>query len=284
MYQLRNLINRNSIPTDPSSNMNSAEDFLLLLLHAYNVAAANTILDVTQFTSANELARAIVLNYVRIENQSQCEDGVYGYAVEFLTLALLWHGFHDAIREGDGERILRYWKFLFVIFTSSNKRNYAKETVMFLLQYYYLLSDRQKEQLLWNRCINTRGYQGANIPCDLHMEHLNRRLKIMMRNLGANIRPKSIEKAGRTIGIVQHVCHVFEEQTCSYKPSFHHPYPDFGKDFAQVLEVLEEVSVFTPQGNRQHPSYRSSRGLLQKFCRSDLLAKIEHIIKQIYRH
>ena len=106
----------------------------------------------------------------------------------------------------------------------------------------------------------------------------------MMRNLGANIRPKSIEKAGRTIGIVQHVCHVFEEQTCSYKPSFHHPYPDFGKDFAQVLEVLEEVSVFTPQGNRQHPSYRSSRGLLQKFCRSDLLSKIEHIIKQIYRH
>ena len=215
MYQLQNLINRNSIPTDPSSNMNSAEDFLLLLLHVHSVVDANTILDVTQFTSANKLARAIVLNYVRIENQSQCEDGVYGYVVEFLTLALLWHGFHDAIREGDGERILRYWKFLFVIFTSTNKRNYAKEAVIFLLQYYYLLSDRQKEQLLWNRCINTRGYQDANIPCDLHIEHLNRRLKIMMRKLGANIRSKSIEKAGRTIEIVQHVCHVFEEQTCS---------------------------------------------------------------------
>ena len=128
------------------------------------------------------------------------------------------------------------------------------EAVIFLLQYYYLLSVRQKERLLWNHCINTRGYQGANIPCDLHMEHLNRRLKITMRNLGANIRPKSIEKTGRTIGIVQHVCHVFEEQMCSYKPSFHHPYPDIGKDFAQVLEVLEEVSVFTPRGNRQHPS------------------------------
>ena len=55
IYQLRNLINRNSVPTDPSSNMNSAEDFLLLLLHAHSVAAANNILDVTQFTSANEL-------------------------------------------------------------------------------------------------------------------------------------------------------------------------------------------------------------------------------------
>ena len=70
------------------------------------------------------------------------------------------------------------------------------------------------------------------------MEHLNRRLKITMKNLSANIRPKSIEKTGGTIGIVQHVCHVL---TCSYKPSFYHPYPDFGKDFAQVLEVLEEI-------------------------------------------
>ena len=32
-----------------------------------------------------------------------------------LSLGLLWHGFHDFVREGDGERILRYWKFLCVV-------------------------------------------------------------------------------------------------------------------------------------------------------------------------
>ena len=48
---------------------------------------------------------------------------------------------YDAIREGDGERILRYWKFLVVVFKSSNKRNYAKEGINLLVQYHYRLSD-----------------------------------------------------------------------------------------------------------------------------------------------
>ena len=37
-----------------------------------------------------------------------CSDSVFVYA---LTLGLLWMGFHDAIREGDGERVIVYRKF-----------------------------------------------------------------------------------------------------------------------------------------------------------------------------
>ena len=37
MYQLRNLIIRTAVPSDPEKNMNSCEDFLLLLLHAHVV-------------------------------------------------------------------------------------------------------------------------------------------------------------------------------------------------------------------------------------------------------
>ncbi len=40
MYHLQNLIHRTSVPSDPTTNMNSAEDFLLLLLYAHTVAAA----------------------------------------------------------------------------------------------------------------------------------------------------------------------------------------------------------------------------------------------------
>ena len=215
MYQLRNLINRTSVPTDPQANMNSAEDFLLLLLHAHCVAAAKTILDYNPMDSAIHLADAIVVNYVQLpsatlrstHNQSPvCKDRVHLYAMDLLSLSLIWHGFHDAIREGDGERILRYWKILVVVFKSSNKHNYAKEGINLLVQYYYRLSDKQRQQLLWSRCLNTRGYQGCNIACDLHMEHLNRRLKTMMRNLGANIKPKSVKLAGRCINAVHHDC------------------------------------------------------------------------------
>ena len=38
------------------------------------------------------------------------------------------HGFHDAVKMGDGEQIVHYWKFMLVIL-SSNHPNYAKEAV-----------------------------------------------------------------------------------------------------------------------------------------------------------
>ena len=54
------------------------------------------------------------------------DDGVYVYATEMLTLGLIWHGFHDSNKEGDGDRILRYWKFLLIIFKVPKRYNYAK--------------------------------------------------------------------------------------------------------------------------------------------------------------
>ena len=47
MYQLRNLVHRTNVPADPQKNMNSSEDFMLLLLHTHVVAAANAIQDLS---------------------------------------------------------------------------------------------------------------------------------------------------------------------------------------------------------------------------------------------
>ena len=55
--------------------------------------------------------------------------------------------------------------------------------MLFLFQYLYQLSERQKEQLIWSHFVNTQGREGANIPADLHMEHLNRWLKTVLRNV-----------------------------------------------------------------------------------------------------
>ena len=156
MVQLRNLIHRTNVPIDPQHNVNAAEDFLLLLLHAYIIAAAKVQLT----ESVMELARFVVVNFVRFpcagnNEPEKCDDKVYVHSTELLTLSIIWHGFHDASKEGDGDRKLRYWKLLLVIFKSYNKYSYSNEAVNLLMQYYYLLSDRQRLQLLWNCCINT---------------------------------------------------------------------------------------------------------------------------------
>ncbi len=117
MYQLRNLVHRTSVPTDPQKNMNSTEYFLLLLLHTHTIAAANRIQSLLSLTSVTELARSIVVNFIRLpvlhskEKPQKVKDGVYVYAVELLTLTLFWHGFRDDTKEGDGDRILRYCNF-----------------------------------------------------------------------------------------------------------------------------------------------------------------------------
>ena len=286
MYHLRNLINRTAIPVDPEKNMNASEDFLLLLVHSHVVAAAKVMQSINPTESVTELAKMIVVNYVRLpkiddEDTEKCDDGVYLYAIELLSLGLLWHGFHDAIREGDGERILRYWKFLLVLFKSTNHRNYAKEAVNLLFQYYYKFSEREQAQLLWSSCINTRGLPGYNIPCDLFMEHLNRRLKTVIRAMKSNVNSTTIEKAGKAIASVNHVCQQFELHTSKHVHSDHHPYPSFGKDFEITLQALEEEQVFLPLSVRKHTSFRFKCGLMETQKRSDLLKKIETTIEQI---
>lgn len=287
MHQLRNIIGRTNVPLDPQKNMNAAEDFMMLLLHCHLVAAAEMIQSHNVCRKVSDLAAAIVSTYVYLpwSNASimkECNDKVFMYAAELLSLGMIWYGFHDSIREGDGERVLRYWKLLLVIFKSSNNHNYAKEAVNILFQYYYTFSDRQKAQLLWSRCINTRGTQGSNIPSDLFMEHLNRRLKNVIHSMGPNVSLKAIVKAGKAIGPGNHVCQMFEKETATKFHSNHHSVPPLGKDFRTVLGVLKEENIFQPVPNRQHASFKCSSILLQKFTQDEMKKKIKGSIKKFY--
>ena len=56
-------------------------------------------------------AKEVVKKFVNVQLSSQIpvanfNDMSYNYATNLLTLGLLWYGYHDAIKEGDGNRIL----------------------------------------------------------------------------------------------------------------------------------------------------------------------------------
>ena len=66
---------------------------------------------------------ALISEMVRIEyiagtSESTCPsiDSVQEYAKETLSLGLLLLEFNDGIREGDGNRVLRSWKY-FLLFS-----------------------------------------------------------------------------------------------------------------------------------------------------------------------
>ena len=115
------------MPLDPGSNMKAAEDYLQVVLHGYIVAAAETIRSTSTSDGSNlslsELSKAIVEKFVQIcvpspssPKVTKVKDKKYLYATEVLTLGLIWENFHDATREADGDRLMRIWKFLLLIF------------------------------------------------------------------------------------------------------------------------------------------------------------------------
>ena len=177
---LKVLLN-NSANLDPSKNMKACEDFLLTVLHAHVVAAADYLIEVEHMKpgKVEDMAKEIIIQFVNFDPNVRVNssDKVFLYCMQVLSLGLIWHGFNDAIKEGDGDRIIIYWKFLLVIFKVGNRRNYCKEAMNLLIQFYFLLPRRLAEQLKWSRCVNTRGVIGGNVPDDLHLEHLNRHLK-----------------------------------------------------------------------------------------------------------
>lgn len=69
------------------------------------------------------------------------EDKVLAYAKELLSFGLLYKELVDAVREGDGVRVLR---FMLLIFKATGRKNYCTEAFILLAQYQYLLSEREQ--------------------------------------------------------------------------------------------------------------------------------------------
>ena len=110
--------------------------------------------------------------------------------------------FADAIKEGDGKRVHRCWKYLLPIFKSSGRKNYSIEALQMLNQVEFTLTRRESAELIWNRFVNTHGHgrKGRNIPCDLHMEHINRLCKDAVYGLQANKTASAIVRVGKSLG------------------------------------------------------------------------------------
>ena len=67
--------------------------------------------------------------------------------------------------------------------------------------------------MVWSRCVNYSGKIGHNIPCDLHLEHLNRVLKTAIEELGANKMKEGIQRVGKCICLLANLMDAFDIET-----------------------------------------------------------------------
>lgn len=182
-------------------------------------------------------------------------DGVFNYASTVLNDGLLLMEFRDAIHKGDGDRILRCWKFMLLHFFASGHSKYALEAYYLLSHVHAVAPPRLAHQITWSRTVNTRGKQGHNIPIDLQMEHLNRSLKDSILGLGANITESIVVENSQSLKGVMDVSSNFDH-ICGVTPdSIHHTTKSSIKDRDMILEELSSKSrVFDYVPGRSHYS------------------------------
>ena len=71
-------------------------------------------------------------NYVH-----SASDGVSSYSIQLLRIGCLYMEFADAIREDDGECVIRCWRYFMPVFLAAQSTNYACKSFNLLYQYLY---------------------------------------------------------------------------------------------------------------------------------------------------
>ena len=304
LYQLRNVIKRTNVVKTPIDGFDACEDFFVLVIHSHIVAAAMEQLGIstvddyptklpnaeTIWTKKNyerekilcKIVSNILDTFTSISYNISApidEDKVFGYAKQILTIGCLYLELQDSIKEGDGLRLLRCYRYLLPIFTSSGRRNYAIECFNFLMQHDFLLSDRQASELIWSRFINTHGKPGKNIPNDLHCEHLNRLCKTSIKGIGANKTEQCITRVAKALGTLDPVLKQFDVNNGIMEGSGHHSVARSDKDTRMVIGELISKSVFSNISGRCHYDFVNPRDPLHAKSHTEMVKWIEEHIK-----
>ena len=166
--------------------------------------------------------------------------------------------FYDVIKEGDGERILRCWKFLLLHFKADGKGSTkcALEVVYLILKVNALLSPRQAYRLMWNRIVRDKD---ANVPLDLDLEHDNQMAKEAIKKLGRNINEKSVTRIIKAQQTTSKMLHSFDKTLSIMRRSVRHTSASVEKDFKKILSKLAEEHALSETEECKYNHYSACK-------------------------
>lgn len=188
-----------------------------------------------------------------------------------LSFGFLLLNFLDAVKEGDGERLMRLYKVALLIFKTYGHSQYAYSTLLLTVQTNATLSPRLAHSLTWNRFWNGRGGKGRNIPLDLHLEHLNNFLKTFLKNKGPNLTEDAADRVSRSVGVLKTVMDTTDKELQVYRPSGIHNPADMERDILTLLDVFNRAELFQHQPGRHFSAFPDfERNIISKLNFKDL--------------
>ncbi|CAL9702328.1 unnamed protein product [Knipowitschia caucasica] len=194
-------------------------------------------------------------------------DHVYEHTVARLGFSFILLDFLDAVKEGDGERLMRLYTVALLFYKAYGHSNYAYSTFLLTVQMNATLSPQVAHSLKWNRFWSTKGRKGTNIPLDLHLEHLNGFLKSFLKGLGPNLNETSAARISRSIGVLKEMMAGTDmELGISRQSGDHHA--DMTKDILTLVDTLQKAELFKQKRGRVYAAFPGFR--------KNLLAKLDH--------
>lgn len=100
------------------------------------------------------------------------------------------------------------------------------------------------------------GYEGHNIPMDLHMEHLNGYLKEAFRRLRSNLNRDTAGLVGRSMNNVRKLINTAEESLESATPRSSRKKPSIADDVKKLAEELVKANVLVETKSRCYQSFK----------------------------
>ena len=152
------------------------------------------------------------------------DDDVYNYNCALLADGLLFLNFLDAVKEGDGKRLMKQYQYMMLYCRADGQGSpkYALECLYQSFLVEALLSPRDCERFIWNRSVNTYGGTGNNMAHDLEVEHSNRFVKTSIMNLGPNVSEKSVTRICQSEKAVRSILSNVDKSLCCVTKSGKH--------------------------------------------------------------
>ena len=184
-------------------------------------------------------------------------DDAFNYNCSLLTDSFLFFNFLDAIKEGDGARILRQYKYfmLYCKADGSHSTKYALECLYQFFLVYALLSPRDSERFTWNRSVNNTGQKGTNIPLDEDTEHSNNFIKQGIKNLGPNLTEGAVKRLSHAEKSSRSILGKLDESIKRATKSGHHTRGSTARDLDELVKRAVQFDIFSEIEGRTYKHF-----------------------------
>lgn len=174
-----------------------------------------------------------------------------------MTDSFLFFNFLDAIKEGDGARVMRQYKhiMLYCKADGSHSTKYALECLYEFFLIYVLLSSTDSERLTWNRTVNNTSKKGTDIPTDEDTEHRNNFIKQGIQNLGPNVTENAVSQLSYSGSPTTSTLRNLDETIKRMLWSGKHSAGSLERDLNELAKTAVEFDIFSEIEGRSYKQF-----------------------------